>query len=354
MMIPEIFGSGDVKDGIYTDRLLDTNAAKSWFDDAIKKYDPRQPRDDHGKWSNGAGGISVGHALHVMKSEGIADTAHHDAVRSAIESGQHKTREDVLAHIDSIHAPAAAKLRKMLPEHIAGAQKYGGRLMELADKVSHAEKPDDLPLGFTGDARVRFKPNMTASAEGSEAIHGVINIGPSFFEHDQSLRKNILFHEVGHLLATAAQLDSTDDALFDKHRNKLTPKGVYGTDSQPSEFIAQRYADYHSDPSGFEKEKPDLAKDLRAAMVKYKMPLPDFPSRNRKSLDEFSETQSMKTSEAITDDEMPASLPDPFGLAFTDAELESLTDVNSEEAVKLAFAQATPAKRALLGAQENE
>ena len=51
------------------------------------------------------------------------------------------------------------------------------------------------------------------------------------------------------------------------------------------------------------------------------------------------------------DEELPAPLPDPFGLSFSDEELDALTETDSPEAVKLAFAQATPDKRALLGAQ---
>lgn len=65
----------------------------------IKRYDPRQPRDQTGKWSDGAGGISQGHAAHVMRSEGISD-AHASAVLDKIKDGTHKTREDVLAHIE--------------------------------------------------------------------------------------------------------------------------------------------------------------------------------------------------------------------------------------------------------------
>lgn len=67
------------------------------------KYSPRQPRDDLGRWSDGSGGISVGHALHVARSEGI-DEKHHAGIRDGILSGQFDTREKVLAHIDAIHA----------------------------------------------------------------------------------------------------------------------------------------------------------------------------------------------------------------------------------------------------------
>lgn len=68
----------------------------------LKKYDPRQPRDDMGRWSNGSGGISIGHALHVAKHEGIAEE-HHAGIEEGIRSGKFATREAVLAHIDAIH-----------------------------------------------------------------------------------------------------------------------------------------------------------------------------------------------------------------------------------------------------------
>lgn len=49
--------------------------------------------------------------------------------------------------------------------------------------------------------------------------------------------------------------------------------------------------------------------------------------------------------------ELPERLPDPHGMAFTDAELDALTDTDNEESVKLAMGTATPEKRALLGAK---
>lgn len=45
------------------------------------KYNARQPRDDHGRWGDGSGGISVGHALHVAESEGIGEE-HHAGIRA--------------------------------------------------------------------------------------------------------------------------------------------------------------------------------------------------------------------------------------------------------------------------------
>ena len=76
------------------------------LDEEFKKFNPRQPRDDLGMWTAGSGnkfGISSGHAVAVMKHEGITDPKLHDEVRQAVESGKHKTREAVLAHIDEIH-----------------------------------------------------------------------------------------------------------------------------------------------------------------------------------------------------------------------------------------------------------
>lgn len=49
---------------------------------------------------------------------------------------------------------------------------------------------------------------------------------------------------------------------------------------------------------------------------------------------------------------LPEHDPDPFGMAFTQEEIDKLTDVNSEAAVKAAFADATPEMRALLSAQQ--
>ena len=68
-----------------------------------------------------------------------------------------------------------------------------------------------------------------------------------------------------------------------------------------------------------------------------------------KSLDS-GDTESMDNE---TDDleKMPAALPDPHGVAFTDEQLAALTDVSNEEAVKLAFAKATPEMRVLATAR---
>lgn len=49
---------------------------------------------------------------------------------------------------------------------------------------------------------------------------------------------------------------------------------------------------------------------------------------------------------------MPERLSDPFGMSFTDDELDALTDVENDDAVKLAMGTATPEKRKLLGAKQ--
>jgi len=103
------------------------------FDDEIKKYDSRQARDDHGRWSDGSGGISAGHAAHVMKSEGISDE-HAEGVLAKIKDGTHKSREDVLAHIDSIHAGQGTAPPQTLHEAILThlAEKGGRNGGEIA------------------------------------------------------------------------------------------------------------------------------------------------------------------------------------------------------------------------------
>ena len=89
---------GQADSAIEGDTIMETNSLE-----IERAYNARQPRDDHGKWSDGAGGISAGHAVHVMKHEGIHEGHLHDEVKEGIKSGKFKTREDVLKHIDSIH-----------------------------------------------------------------------------------------------------------------------------------------------------------------------------------------------------------------------------------------------------------
>jgi HK97 family phage portal protein len=63
------------------------------------------------------------------------------------------------------------------------------------------------------------------------------------------------------------------------------------------------------------------------------------------------ETKAL-TAEVLTAEHgMPAPLPDPHGVAFTDEELAALTDTDNEEAVKRAYVKSTPEKRALLRAE---
>ncbi|HEX9997010.1 MAG TPA: hypothetical protein VGB45_07705 [Abditibacterium sp.] len=62
-----------------------------------------QPRDDVGRWTDGAGKLSVSHVHDVMKHEGIHEDHHHADVKRKIESGELKTRADVLKHIDALH-----------------------------------------------------------------------------------------------------------------------------------------------------------------------------------------------------------------------------------------------------------
>lgn len=63
-----------------------------------------------------------------------------------------------------------------------------------------------------------------------------------------------------------------------------------------------------------------------------------------------------KETKAVDADELPAKLPaklpDPYGMSFTDEELDALTDTDNEETVKLAMGTSTPAKRALESAKQ--
>lgn len=63
------------------------------------------------------------------------------------------------------------------------------------------------------------------------------------------------------------------------------------------------------------------------------------------AIDEPDETK------AAPDDEMPDALPDPLGVTFTDAELDALTETDSEDAIKLALGKASADQRELLTAQ---
>lgn len=82
---------------------------------------------------------------------------------------------------------------------------------------------------------------------------------------------------------------------------------------------------------------------------------PQAGGDNAASADGTGDTQSMNN-KAIksADDEMPAALPDPLGVGFTDDELAALEETDSPEAVKLAMGRATPEKRALLDAKPVE
>jgi len=401
------------------------------LDDAIKKYDPRQARDDHGRWNDGAGGISIGHALHVMKSEGIADTAHHDAVRSAIESGQHKTREDVLAHIDSIHAGGGEKHAIESKAHLDMAEAHAKESHSIAEEVRDAQRigRDDVKQGdhvvidntlfrIEGISPTRSKITAREIQRGGNEAEPVRLSGDFSGKRvtkeligraveNQKITDKIKAVRESHAASIVNEVEKyakergvattrdwgtghhSDVDLKDMHNRIITPltttlkdEGARASHGKDVLEAAKREIDGRKlvADAGFtdhklswlassllRHQKVDEAANATAgdewsenAILVAKKLQQLQKQKGRKSLFDFDaepdtgETQSMKTSEATTDDEMPAPLPDPFGLNFTDAELESLTDVDSEEAVKLAFAQATPEKRALLAAQENE
>ena len=147
----------------------------------VKKYDSRQPRDEHGRWSDGAGGISVGHAAHVMRHEGVSDK---DAagVLAKISDGTHKTRKDVLRHIDSIHAGNSSVLsarikpnaetetvKKEAASHSKGQkllQKKGvssDELKELRPAADTLQRSPAMAISLlSGDAYQRIKDMLGA------------------------------------------------------------------------------------------------------------------------------------------------------------------------------------------------
>lgn len=126
--------------------------ASALLDEEFKKYDPRQPRDDLGKWSSGgSGGISIGHALHVAKHEGIA-AEHHAGIEEGIRSGKFATREAVLAHIDSIHGKQGTT-----PPSSAAQLSENYRQMGIANEAAekehgrHGSAQSDIPVAETMD-----------------------------------------------------------------------------------------------------------------------------------------------------------------------------------------------------------
>lgn len=94
-----------------------------------------------------------------------------------------------------------------------------------------------------------------------------------------------------------------------------------------------------------ENQQERMASAMDGLMASVVLPSYADPDKADFSDDEDGETKS------LLDDEMPARLPDPHGVAFTGAELDALTDTDNAEAVKLAYAGATTAKRALLGSR---
>ncbi len=122
---------GEADSAIVGDEPIETDSAE-----LERVYNPRQPRDDGGKWNDGAGGISAGHAVHVMKSEGIHEPHHHDEITAKIKSGKLKTREDVLKHIDSIHNGKVSdtQVLQALDHHGVTDKKLRVALLDAHDK----------------------------------------------------------------------------------------------------------------------------------------------------------------------------------------------------------------------------
>lgn len=78
-----------------------------------------QPRDDHGKWTDGAGNLSASHVAMVMHAEGIVDKGAHQTVQQSIAGGLLKSRDEVLKVIDHLHAEghSESKARAAVKKH---------------------------------------------------------------------------------------------------------------------------------------------------------------------------------------------------------------------------------------------
>jgi hypothetical protein len=155
----------DTADQEYDAREISEVEGERLGEELERKFDPRQPRDDHGKWSDGAGGISAGHAVAVMKHEGITDSKHHAAVRKAIESGKHKTREDVLKHIDAIHEKNGTKPPQ------AGSTPKAGKPVTPDAAYDTAEERLKSPLLASGI----FHASKLGLIKDSETLNKVLN-----------------------------------------------------------------------------------------------------------------------------------------------------------------------------------
>lgn len=167
-------------------------------EEELKKFNPRQPRDEYGRWNDGSGNLNVGHALAVARHEGI-DEKHHEDIRRGITSGRLDTREKVLGYIDELHKAkqetathAATANTKERIDNIAARYKIGGMALEaLHDEIPRskhlANRVEEVGVVATAAAVADGSPQVQLHHV-LEAIHYVDN-EQGFAGHKQKVDK---------------------------------------------------------------------------------------------------------------------------------------------------------------------
>jgi hypothetical protein len=124
-----------------------------------------------------------------------------------------------------------------------------------------------------GVAGVRYNPSLSSEARN---MGGVYEVGDKFFALDTDMRRQVLYHEVGHDLSDAMLADQSAWKLVDDGAMPGAP-GLLDTlngQTTPGEAIAEAYAMLHSEPAFLDKHFPVLATTVRRKAGEMGFPVP--------------------------------------------------------------------------------
>jgi hypothetical protein len=224
-----------------------------------------QPRDDDGKWTDGAGNLSASHVKDVLKSEGIHESRHGE-VLDKIQNGSTQTRKEVLAQIDAIHAGGQASEPKQTKSK--NLQRIESNPLLKFKKVSEAESL----LRRTGVRVVKLPNNrhlaqatvfavVLAKKEGFEIPFSVtlieekrkavayatgtsISLTTRRFSKSDALaqveqgwwsQENVVLHEIGHV--------NHYNAIGPDNFRRLSEEGWDSGDAEETD-VAKKVSDY--------------------------------------------------------------------------------------------------------------
>lgn len=170
-------------------------------------------------------------------------------------------------------------------EHRAAASEMTEKARKLVE-TSHdwqTSKPwnaseEDVKRGDVAGFKSGGKQH--SSTEAAHYEDGVIHLSPAFFAiKDEVSRKHVIYHELGHEIASSMTKDMTAFRLSDA--GVFPKKHGMGSSDTPEEFIADAFATLHTDRSWVESRHSASIPPLVARAKAMGMPLPKMVTNSK-------------------------------------------------------------------------